>query len=225
MTDYLVRQSIKPEGFWELFGRQFHHPHGRGGKIVGFLMGIINRLPNIHAIKLLNIKESEDVLEIGCGPGRALALMAKLSDQCRITGVDLSSVMYKQAARYNRKEIQSGRVKLFHCSFETLPLQDTSFDRILAVNVLYFFGSNGGAFSELRRVLRPGGRISFYVTAKTSLTNWNFDWSETHKAFDENELKIFLQSGAFAKDILKIHHIQLPLGIKGMVAVISKNAA
>ena len=185
-------------------------------------MGFINRLPNIYAVRFLDVKQTEEVLEIGCGPGWALAKMAKLYDKCRITGVDLSSVMFKQAATNNKRDIQSGRVKLVHCSFENLPLHNSSVDKILAVNVLYFFDSDGRAFSELRRVLRTGGSISFYATSKTSLTNWKFDWSDIHKTFNDSELKIFLQSGAFANDVLVIHQVQLPFGIKGMVAIVRK---
>ena len=221
-ADYLEKLPIKYVGLWKSVGEQFHHPHGRAGQITGLVMRFINRLPNIYAIRFLEIKQSEEVLEIGCGPGWALAKMAKLYDQCRITGVDLSSVMFKQAVANNKKDIQSGRVKLVQCSFENLPLHNSSVDKILAVNVLYFFDSDGRAFSELRRVLRTGGSISFYVTSKVSLANWKFDWSDTHRTFNERELSIFLQSGAFANDALKIHQVQIPFGIKGMVAVVRK---
>ena len=213
-------QLCKPVGLWAAFGRQLRHPHGLGGRIAGHIMRIVNRSPNNQALAYLHVEPDDHVLEIGFGPGRALAELAKKIPHGHVIGIDISDVMLGQASAYNLKSIQSGDMTLLLGTFNALPLSTASVDKILAVNVLYFFGSAGHELSELYRVLRPGGKISFYATEHASLAAWSCAWSETHRTFDAKGLKEFLENSPFVEDIIDIYQVRMPMGIRGLIGTI-----
>lgn len=68
--------------------------------------------------------------------------------------------MLAQARARNRRAIRAGRVRLYRGRCEQLPLASRSIDKVLAVNVAYFWHDAEAAPREVRRVLRPGGLLS-----------------------------------------------------------------
>lgn len=185
-------------------------------------MRLINRQPNSLAIQALDVRGAHDVLELGFGPGEGIRTLARLSPSGRIYGVDQSSTMLAQASARNRAAIQGGRIRLSLGRFDETGLPDRSVDRILAVNVAYFWSDGPAVLAELDRVLRPGGRISVYVTDASTMANWKFTGSGRHRVFSASQLKDFLADGPFAAARISVAQSPLPLGISGLVAVLVK---
>jgi SAM-dependent methyltransferase len=209
-------------GLHNFIAQQFSMPEGMCGRVAGAVMGLINHLPNRRAIELLDIGEQDDVLEMGFGPGWALKKMARLARSGTITGVDRSPTTFRQAQARNRAAIQDGRLKLIQGTFETLPLESASVDKVLAVNVVYFCSPTGAALAEARRVLRPGGTMSIYATDCSSMRRLQFIGPETRQTFDLEGLEDFLGKSAFASDQIDIQMIWLPFGFRGLVARLCK---
>lgn len=214
--------GIATVGLHNFIAQQFSMPEGIGGRVAGAVMGLINHLPNRRAIELLDIGEQDDVFEMGFGPGWALKKMARLARSGTITGVDRSPTMFRQAQARNRAAIQDGRLKLIQGTFETLPLDSASVDKVLAVNVIYFCSPTGAALAEARRVLRPGGTMSIYATDCSSRRRLQFIGPETRQTFDLKGLEDFLGKSAFASDQIDIEAIWLPFGFRGLVARLCK---
>ena len=149
--------------FWHELGRQLRNPTGRKGRWVGQLMSVVNQRPNLLAIEALQSAQADSMLELGVGSGWALGKLAGTAKLGRIWGIDQSTDMLLLAARRNRLATQQGQVSLAQARFDALPFSGAFFDRILAVNVAYFFERDGRDFREARRVLRPGGRMIIYV--------------------------------------------------------------
>ncbi|WP_195180368.1 class I SAM-dependent methyltransferase [Mesorhizobium sp. INR15] len=185
-------------------------------------MGLINYLPNKQAIERLDIAKRDDVLEIGFGPGWALKAMSRLAHGGTITGVDRSPAMVRLAQARNRTAIGDGKLKLFEGTFEQLPLQNASVDKILAVNVIYFCSPTGTALAEAHRVLRPGGILSIYATDCSSMRKLQFIGPETQQTFDLKSMEDFLGKSAFASDRIEIQKVWLPFGFRGLVARLCK---
>jgi ubiquinone/menaquinone biosynthesis C-methylase UbiE len=139
--------------------RQFSAPSGPLGRIAGRLMARMNGPLNAWAVGLLELAPGDRLLEVGFGPGLAVALAAARVGDGRVVGVDRSELMWRQAARRNRAALSAGRVELRVASVEELPLADAAFSHALAVNSLQFWPDPPAAFRELRRVLRPHGRL------------------------------------------------------------------
>jgi ubiquinone/menaquinone biosynthesis C-methylase UbiE len=119
-----------------------------------------NRQRNRWAVSLLRVQPAEQVLEIGFGPGLAIAELAR-AGAGRVYGADHSAVMVRQASRRNAAAIAAGRVTLVRASADQLPPALAGpFDAVLAVNSLGFWPAPAERLADLRRRLAPGGRIA-----------------------------------------------------------------
>ncbi|MDE3075241.1 MAG: ubiquinone/menaquinone biosynthesis methyltransferase [Chloroflexota bacterium] len=92
------------------------------------------------------------VLDLGCGSG---TLSAKLGGHVRVVGVDVSPAMLALA-----KQRLNGRAQLVLGSAFSLPFRDESFAGAVSGFVLRNLDDLDGAFRELARVLKPGGRVA-----------------------------------------------------------------
>jgi ubiquinone/menaquinone biosynthesis C-methylase UbiE len=144
--------------------RQFGHPRGAIGGVAGWVMAhrSSNRQRNRWVASLLDVQPTDRVLEIGFGPGLAIAeLSRRVGPDGHVYGIDRSDVMLRQATGRNAAAIQDGRVTLALGTVELLPpALDGPFDAILAVNNLGFWMSPAERLEDLRRRLTPGGRIA-----------------------------------------------------------------
>ena len=151
-------------GWWAAHGgvAQFHRPTGAVGHLVGWIMG--RRTSNVArsrwAVRLLDVAPTDRVIELGCGPGVAVAAVATRAIRGLVVGVDHSRVMIRQAHRRNRAAVRAGRVRLVHAPVEGLSIGDGPFDAALAVNTVGMWPDPPGRLRELAGLLRPGGRIA-----------------------------------------------------------------
>ncbi|HJP72616.1 MAG TPA: methyltransferase domain-containing protein [Pseudonocardiaceae bacterium] len=142
--------------------RQAHRPHGLLGRLEGLLFAYraSNRQRNKWVVALLDIQPADRVLEIGFGPGIAIAELARYATEGRVFGADHSDVMVRQASRRNAAAIRAGRVELVQASVDALPRFAEPLDAILAVNTAGMWPDPPRRLAELRDLLRPGGRIA-----------------------------------------------------------------
>lgn len=141
---------------------QFHQPTGAMGHVAGWIMGrrSSNVARNRWAVQLLDVQPTDRVIELGCGPGVALAALATRTTRGSVVGVDHSQVMIRQARRRNRAAIRAGRVRLVHAPVESLSISDGPFDAALAVNTVGMWPDPIARLREIARLLRSGGRIA-----------------------------------------------------------------
>jgi SAM-dependent methyltransferase len=141
---------------------QFRHPTGVVGHVAGWIMGrrSSNVARNRWAVRLLDVQPTDHVIELGCGPGVALAALAARATRGLVVGVDHSQVMIRQAGRRNRAAVRAGRVRLIHAGVEGLSVDDGPFHAALAVNTVGMWPDPTARLRQLARLLRPGGRIA-----------------------------------------------------------------
>jgi len=138
---------------------QARNARGLLGRLIAFIMARETWAQNLRAVDALDIQPADHVLDIGCGPGRALAVIAAKAPRGRAAGADPSELMAEIAVGRNRSLVRAGRVDVAVASVEALPFPDASFDKVLCVHVIYFWPELGPALHEIRRVLKPGGRL------------------------------------------------------------------
>jgi SAM-dependent methyltransferase len=141
---------------------QGHHPRGAAGSVTGWVFAHrpSNRQRNGWVVSLLGVRPADRVLEIGFGPGLAVAELVR-AGAGHVHGIDHSAVMLRQAARRNAAAIRAGRVTLIKASVDQLPAAlDGPFDAILAVNSLGFWPDRAERLADLRQRLAPGGRMA-----------------------------------------------------------------
>ncbi|MCU1396710.1 MAG: putative methyltransferase, ubiE/COQ5 family [Ilumatobacteraceae bacterium] len=101
-----------------------------------------------------------DLLEIAAGTGAVTRLLADtLPAAVAITATDLNQAMLDRAERIGT----SRPVRFRQADVFALPFDDASFDVVVCQFGVMFFRPQPAAFAEIRRVLRPGGRLLFNV--------------------------------------------------------------
>jgi SAM-dependent methyltransferase len=141
---------------------QAHHPRGAAGRVTAWEMAHrpSNRQRSAWVVSLLEIRPADRVLEIGFGPGLAVAQLVR-AGAGHVDGIDHSGVMVRQASKRNAAAIRAGRVTLFEAGIDRLPpALNGPFDVILAVNAIGFWPDPARRLAELRQRLAPGGRLA-----------------------------------------------------------------
>ena len=144
--------------------RMFGRPQGLLGRLSGVIMARMKRDMTARTIRWLDLQPSDYVLEVGFGPGVGIALLAHQVSSGRVEGVDVSEEMVEQASARNAGAVRTGQVKLRRASVETLPFADETFDKALAINSMQVWPDAVAGLREIRRVLKPGGRVALGFT-------------------------------------------------------------
>jgi ubiquinone/menaquinone biosynthesis C-methylase UbiE len=98
------------------------------------------------------------VLDLGCGTGIALFVLRELYPQIGpVVGLDLSVEMLEQAQAKNGAEA----IGWIQSHAQTLPFDANAFDLIISHNAFHWFPDRVQALQEIKRVLKPGGRMAF----------------------------------------------------------------
>ena len=136
--------------------RQLSCPTGFFGRIMGRLMNRLNAQLNAFAVRQLDLTPSDRVLEIGFGGGSLPSLIAAAAF---VGGVDRSRDMVGRAKARFSKAVSAGRADFREGNVEELPFEASSFEKVCTVNTVYFWSSLDAGFTEIRRVLSPGGSV------------------------------------------------------------------
>lgn len=141
---------------------QFRRPSGLLGRLAGWVMS--HRASNVErnreSVRLLDIQPTDRVLELGFGPGLAIAAAAERATSGHVHGLDHSATMVRMAARRNAAAIAEGRVTLQQGGAEGLALAGLPYDKIFAVNVDMFWPDRVAVLRKLREHLAPGGHLA-----------------------------------------------------------------
>jgi ubiquinone/menaquinone biosynthesis C-methylase UbiE len=127
-------------------------------------MARMNRTCAAWVIDLLQVRPGDKVLEVGFGPGVGVQLLTSSASAGYVAGVDPSKEMVAQATTRNKKAIENGRVGLRHGSVASLPFTDNTFDKALAINSMQVWPDAVAGLGEMRRVIKPGGKLALGFT-------------------------------------------------------------
>jgi len=98
-------------------------------------------------------------LELGPGPGYVGLEWLKKTEATRLTGLDISADMIAMAERNARVYGLQARVEYVHSDGSRMPFEDDHFEAVFSNGSLHEWEQPGRIFTEIYRVLKPGGRI------------------------------------------------------------------
>jgi ubiquinone/menaquinone biosynthesis C-methylase UbiE len=100
------------------------------------------------------------VADLGCGPGVSTFELARYLPDARLVGMDVAPRMLREAQRRRRDAgLPSARISWLLADAERMPLEDASVDACTGHSFLYVVRNRAAVLTEVRRVLRPGGRL------------------------------------------------------------------
>ncbi len=102
------------------------------------------------------------VLEVGPGPGHVAELLLERAPAARWTGLDIDPAMLAVSRRRLERAGVAQRATLVEGDVATLPFGDASFDLVVSSFSAHHWPDPAKGFREVRRVLRPGGRVLVY---------------------------------------------------------------
>jgi arsenite methyltransferase len=106
-----------------------------------------------------DIDQGDTVLDLGCGAGTDLLIAAQMvGSSGRAIGIDLTPSMVERA-RQSAAEMGLDNVEVHEGLIERLPLPDGSVDVVISNGVIDLVPDKDAVFSEIKRVLKPGGRL------------------------------------------------------------------
>ena len=149
--------------------KDFVFPTGRAWALdLDYPADLLSRVPDTAAASFAGVanpfslgalEPGERVLDVGCGAGTDSLVAAQMvAPDGRVTGIDMTPQMLAKARRA-AEEMGLDNVEFVEAEAEQLPFPDESFDVVISNGVIDLIPDKDAVFSELRRVLRPGGRI------------------------------------------------------------------
>jgi len=131
--------------------------------------------------------ERPRILDVGCGTGANLELLSEFGEA---EGVDVSPQAIEFCRLRGLKEVQLG-------SAERLPNEDASFDLVTALDVVEHLDDDVGGLQEMRRVLRPDGRLLLFVPAFMFLWGVQDDVSHHRRRYTRAGLQRAVEAAGF----------------------------
>jgi arsenite methyltransferase len=135
----------------------FGRPRGLLGRVGGWLMARGNAATENQLVELADLQQDETVLVLGPGPG--IGLHATAMRAAHVIGVDPSETMLAACRQRCDELVDNGTVQLVRGDAENTGQRDASVDVVLSVNNVMLWPDWRAGFTEVRRVLRPGGRM------------------------------------------------------------------
>jgi SAM-dependent methyltransferase len=112
-----------------------------------------------NPFSLGRLEPGERVVDLGCGAGTDTLVAAQMvGPEGHVTGIDMTPEMLVRARRA-ADELGVRNVELVEAEVERLPLADESVDVVISNGVIDLVPDKDAVFSEIYRVLRPGGRM------------------------------------------------------------------
>ena len=138
---------------------QYRCPNGRQGRLVAALMNKRHEPLTLWGLTHVTIEPDYVILDVGCGGGKTVNRLAKQAPLGRVFGIDYSADMVAYSRKVNKKLIAERRVEIVEASVEKTGFPDSFFDLVTAVETYYFWPSLPDALREIKRVLKPNGKL------------------------------------------------------------------
>lgn len=117
--------------------------------------------------------EGGQVLEIGCGRGVGVEIIFERFGASEVDAFDFDPVMVEEARRRLARHPEK-RLRLSVGDASAIPAPDASFDSVFDFGVIHHVPDWRAVVSEVRRVLRPGGRFFFEEVTSHALARWTY---------------------------------------------------
>jgi len=125
-------------------------------------------------MEFAKLRDEGRVLDVGCGTGALVKVIAGMTHKCEIAGVDPA----QSFVDYARTQVANPRVKFEVGDAMQLPFPTASFHQTLSLLVMMFIPEPERVAKEMKRVTRPGGAVSACTWDRDGLELASVFWEE-----------------------------------------------
>jgi len=178
-TDQSLPQQMQQHTYSLMYEVEGHHWwfYGRRQIITSFIESILPR----------NQNPRPRILDVGCGTGANLEMLAEFGDA---EGVDVSTDALSFCRQRGLNSVKLGEA-------EKLPYPDQSFDLVTALDVVEHLDDDLAGLREMHRVLKPGGHVMMFVPAFMFLWGVQDDVSHHRRRYTMKQLKDRVAAAGF----------------------------
>ena len=174
-------------------------PKGKLGKIQLKSMNKEHTPVSLWGLQHLSIQPDDVILDVGCGGGININRMAPQAK--KVYGVDYSIQSVNLSREVNQDYISQGKVEILEGNVQSLPFPDNTFDIVTAFETIYFWPGLEKCFTEVKRVLKPGG-IFLIGTESNGSDNIAMKISEkliNMTVYNDEEVTQFLKNSGYSQ--------------------------
>jgi len=153
-----------------------------------------------EAIRHMELRAGERILDLGCGTGWATRLLARLVGEGlegfgQVVGLDISDEMIRQA-RKQSPEFEN--IMFIQGSSDRIPWEENFFEKVLSVESFYYYPDQDRTLAELFRVMAPNGHMFLLINLYRD-NHYSLRW------VDELKVPVRVRSEAEYVQLLKAH--------------------
>ena len=186
------------------------------------------RASTLEVAEMAGVSADDSVLDVGCGLGGTARYLAQQVG-CQVTGLDLTEEYVSVGKQLNDLVGLSSKVKMVQGSALELPFQENHFDVVWTEHAQMNIADKETFYSEIARVLKPGGRFLFHDIFRGSGDHpvypapWAEDESisalatvsETQDAMQDAGLKLSHWHGKVDESIAFFKEVAAKIGLDG----------
>ncbi|KAI9882018.1 MAG: Delta(24)-sterol C-methyltransferase [Watsoniomyces obsoletus] len=143
----------------------------------------------------MGLQAGDHVLDVGCGVGGPAREISRFAE-VKVTGLNNNDYQIDRATRYAEKEGMSEQLNFVKGDFMQMPFRECNFDAVYAIEATVHAPSLKDVYSEIYRVLKPGGVVGI------------FEWVMTAKYDNNNprhrEIRLGIEQGNGISNMVKI---------------------
>lgn len=141
---------------------QCRKPKGRFGRIVakGMNKGGHAKMAT-WSLNHISVKPEDIILDIGCGGGRNVNVLAKIAIEGKVYGIDNSEISVEISKKVNKELIENGNIETQYASVSSLPFNEDTFDLVTGYETYYFWPDLINDLKGIYKVLKPGRTLAW----------------------------------------------------------------
>ncbi|MDM5192606.1 class I SAM-dependent methyltransferase [Bacillus hominis] len=168
---------------------QAKNPRGTIGSSMLCIMNAAHTRLTNWALQKIHIREDAVILDIGCGGGKKIHSLSRLTPHGKIYGIDYSEQAVENSKKINTKDVETEKVIIHQASVSSIPYTTNFFNLITAFQTHYFWPDVEHDMKEVFRTLKPNG--SFLLVAETFKIQYHMDKFKT----TEELVNLFYKTG------------------------------
>jgi ubiquinone/menaquinone biosynthesis C-methylase UbiE len=193
LDKFIAKQLRQPSGLFSHFGIRF--------------MNRTNLNLNKLTVQLLDVQPSDRILEIGFGGGGAIQCMIDSIQDGLIAGLDISDAALARCHKTFKKSVSQNKLELKKGYSTNIPYQNDFFNKVFAVNCIYFWSDPAVDLKEIYRVLKTGGTMILAIRPKEELSRHAFT-KHGFSLYSDKQMQELLEQAGFTG--IRIEHREDP---------------